>query len=183
MYSPLDSGPTVYPENTVGNGRNFLYLGSVSTTWHNVQSKDRQSDRRVTCQISILIIEIAASARSTQKRARTAAAFAKCSCSPPLPPTVASYAGRFVVHRNGGKHPQGSCQHCCISLPPPRRGGVVDRRVQQNVDGRCGGWSVGAVVAAACTQAPLRAAQIAVYILNNETVRLSGHKKNPALYS
>jgi len=43
MYSPLDSGATVYPENTVGDGREFLYLDGFSATWHDVQSKDRQA--------------------------------------------------------------------------------------------------------------------------------------------
>jgi len=54
MYSPLDSGPTVYPENTVGDGRELLYLDGISATWHDVQSKDRQSDRRVTFQNSLI---------------------------------------------------------------------------------------------------------------------------------
>ena len=54
MYSPLDSGPTVHRENTVGDGREFLYLDGISATWHDVQSKDRQSDRRVTCQNSLV---------------------------------------------------------------------------------------------------------------------------------
>ena len=40
MYSPIDSGPTVYPENTVGDGREFLYLDGMSATCHDVQSKD-----------------------------------------------------------------------------------------------------------------------------------------------
>jgi len=53
MYSPLDSGPTVCPENTVGKGREFLYLDGISATRHDVQSKDRRSDRRVTCQNSL----------------------------------------------------------------------------------------------------------------------------------
>jgi len=53
MHSPLDSGPTVYPGNTVGEGREFLYLDGISATWHDVQSKDRGSDRRVTCQNSL----------------------------------------------------------------------------------------------------------------------------------
>jgi len=55
MYSPLDSGPTVYPEIAVGDGREFLYLDGISATWHDVQSKDRQSDRRVTCQNSLIL--------------------------------------------------------------------------------------------------------------------------------
>jgi len=53
MYSPLVSGPTVYPENTVGDGREVLYLDGISATWHDVQSNDRQSDRRVTYQNSL----------------------------------------------------------------------------------------------------------------------------------
>jgi len=54
MYSPLDSGPTIYPENTVGHGREFLYLDGIYAAWHDVQSKDRQSDRRLTCQNSLM---------------------------------------------------------------------------------------------------------------------------------
>jgi len=57
MYSPLDSGATVYPEITVGDGREFLYLDGISATWHDVQSKDRQSDRRVPCQNSLFCIQ------------------------------------------------------------------------------------------------------------------------------
>jgi len=46
MYSPLDSGQTAYSENTVEDGRKLLYVDGISETWHDVQSKDRQNDRR-----------------------------------------------------------------------------------------------------------------------------------------
>jgi len=57
MYSPLDSGSTVYPENTVGDGREFLYLNFISATWDDVQSKDHRGDRRVACQNSLVSVQ------------------------------------------------------------------------------------------------------------------------------
>jgi len=67
MYSPLDSGPKVYPENTVGDGREFLYLYGISATWHDVPSKDRRSDRRVTCQNSLMFSRNATIGRDSNR--------------------------------------------------------------------------------------------------------------------
>jgi len=39
----------VYAENIVGHGRESLYLDGIMAKWHNVPSRDRRSNCRITC--------------------------------------------------------------------------------------------------------------------------------------